>query len=97
MSRLRVSNKPGGWRDEGPSSVAQSKHVGGQMVVGQSGAPRVAQIRSMSNSERSDLPRCKRYMPIAKAFCDRPYGHSWYCMSRPSIERKKAREARRAA
>lgn len=36
MSRLRVSNRPGGWLDEGPSAVPEirAREIGGELVKG---------------------------------------------------------------
>ena len=97
MSRVRIFNFRGqdDWHDEGPSSIAPSKHIGGEQIVApRSGPTRLEAARHLSNAEWMELPRCGKIMPVAQQPCARPAGHGWDCMTQATV---KARNVRKRA
>jgi len=94
MSRVRISNKPGGWLDEGWSSVRQSTHIGGEMVVG---APTPGAKNDHWRDRqpvKGDEIRCEATM-IRGGICDRLHGHLGYHASREAMDRKSGRREKK--
>lgn len=98
MSRLRVSHMPGGWLDEGPSSVRQSTHIGGQAVVGTStpGAKNDPWLfRDKQPSRKVKAARCGERM-ARNDICDRIAEHAGYHASRATMDKSNAYKRRAA-
>lgn len=67
MSRLRVSNRPDGWLDEGPQVVPahRGQHLSGSLVVGYT--PRPVVIEATTPTRRAQMAAYKERKRAEKA------------------------------